>query len=149
MAVWAVARQDGLAPEAVRQALAGFRGVKRRLEVLGEPSGILVVDDFAHHPTAVGKSLGGLRSRYPDRRLIALFEPRSLTAGRSFFLDDYVAAFGDADVVLLAPIFHAGRLDEADRLDLAELRRRLLANLDIAEANTRKCLHLVPHGWHS
>lgn len=125
LAVWAAACHDDLDRSTAATALSSFRGVKRRLEELGTAAGVTVVDDFAHHPTAVGKSLGGLRQRYPGRRLVLLFEPRSLTAGRSFFLDDYSAAFTGADVVLLAPIFHAGRLDETERLDLAALRQRL------------------------
>ncbi len=125
LAVWAAACHDDLDRVTAAAALNSFQGVKRRLEDLGSAAGVTVVDDFAHHPTAVGKSLGGLRQRYPGRRLVLLFEPRSLTAGRSFFLDDYSAAFRGADVVLLAPVFHAGRLDDAERLDLAALRQRL------------------------
>ena len=70
-----------------------------------------MVDDFAHHPTAVEKTLIALRQRYPGRRIVALFEPRSLTAGRRFFFEPYRQAFAAADRVLFAPIFHAGRLD--------------------------------------
>ena len=83
LAVWTVARRDGLAADAIRGALASFQGVKRRQEEVGGGGGVLVVDDFAHHPTAVGKTLDGLRQHYPGRRLVAPFEPRSLTAGRS------------------------------------------------------------------
>ncbi|MEE8524734.1 MAG: cyanophycin synthetase, partial [Thermoanaerobaculia bacterium] len=83
------------------------------------------IDDFAHHPTAVEKSLEGLRQRHPERRLVAIFEPRSLTAGRQFFFDAYCRAFANADVVLLAPIFHQQRLSDEERLDLGALVRRL------------------------
>jgi UDP-N-acetylmuramate: L-alanyl-gamma-D-glutamyl-meso-diaminopimelate ligase len=83
------------------------------------------VDDFAHHPTAVEKTLEALRARYPGRRLVALFEPRSLTAGRGFFFEPYVQAFAAADRVLFAPIFHAGRLSDEERLDLPALGERL------------------------
>lgn len=121
LAVWAAARRDGLEPERVAAALAEFRGVARRQQVVGEADGVTVVDDFAHHPTAVGKTLEALRSRFPGRRLIACFEPRSLTAGRAFFLDGYRTAFRAADRVLLAPIFHRDRLAESDRLDLSTL----------------------------
>ncbi len=127
LAVWAVANHDGLAPSVVRRALAEFEGSRRRLEELGERGGVTVIDDFAHHPTAVEKSLGGLRRAYPDRRLIALFEPRSLTAGRSFFFDAYRRAFSEADVVMLAPIFHHGRIDQRERLDVAALLSELQA----------------------
>ncbi|MGE5234027.1 MAG: UDP-N-acetylmuramate--L-alanine ligase [Acidobacteriota bacterium] len=121
LAIWAAARRDGLPAEAVASALARFRGVRRRLEELGEAGAITIIDDFAHHPTAVGKTLEALRQRYPGRRLVALFEPRSLTAGRSFFFTPYVEAFAEADRVFFAPTFHAGRLSEGERLDLPGL----------------------------
>lgn len=125
LAVWAAARRDGIAPEAVAAALAGFRGVKRRLEELGTAKRITVVDDFAHHPTAVEKTLTALRQRYPGRRLVILFEPRSLTAGRQMFFELYRTAFAAADRVLFAPTFHAGRLAEDERLDFAGLAAAL------------------------
>ena len=125
LAVWAAARHDGLPPAAVGAALASFRGVKRRMDELGTARGVTVVDDFAHHPTAVEKTLQALRARYPNRRLVALFEPRSLTAGRGFFFEPYVEAFTGADRVLFAPIFHAGRLSDEERLDLPLLAERL------------------------
>ncbi len=127
LAVWAAARHDGLDPAAAGFALATFSGAKRRLEELGTAAGVTVVDDFAHHPTAVEKSLGGLRQAYGSRRLVALFEPRSLTAGRAFFFDAYLAAFAGADAVLFAPLYHADRLTEAQRLDLPRLARELTA----------------------
>jgi UDP-N-acetylmuramate: L-alanyl-gamma-D-glutamyl-meso-diaminopimelate ligase len=125
LAVWAAARHEGLEPERVAAAFAEFRGVARRQQVVGEAGGVTVVDDFAHHPTAVAKTLDALRSRFPGRRLVACFEPRSLTAGRAFFLDGYRAAFRAADEVLLAPIYHRDRLSEGERLDLEALARDL------------------------
>ncbi|HLF56581.1 MAG TPA: Mur ligase family protein, partial [Thermoanaerobaculia bacterium] len=110
LAVWAAARRDELPPARIADALARFRGVRRRQELVGEPGGVTVIDDFAHHPTAVGETLASLRQRFPGRRLVAAFEPRSLTAGRAFFLDGYRAAFRAADRVVLAPIFHRDRL---------------------------------------
>lgn len=135
LGVWAAARRDGLPAAEVKAALASFEGVKRRLEELGTfaaadsgipgTPGITVVDDFAHHPTAVDKTLGGLAQRYPNRRLVVLFEPRSLTAGRSFFFDLYKTAFSRAGRVLFAPTFHAGRLSDDERLDFAALAAEL------------------------
>lgn len=137
LGVWAAARRDGLPAAEVIAALASFEGVKRRLEELGTFGissgisggsgipGITVVDDFAHHPTAVEKTLGGLAQRYPNRRLVVLFEPRSLTAGRSFFYDLYKTAFTRAGRVLFAPTFHAGRLSDAERLDFGALAANL------------------------
>jgi UDP-N-acetylmuramate: L-alanyl-gamma-D-glutamyl-meso-diaminopimelate ligase len=127
LAVWAAARRDGLSAAAVAAALAEFQGVRRRLEELGAPGGVTVVDDFAHHPTAVAKTLAALRQRYPGRRVVALFEPRSLTAGRTMFEGAYRQAFAAADRVLFAPTFHAGRLSDGERLDFAALAAALTA----------------------
>ena len=128
LAVWAAARRDGLAAGQVAAALAGFHGVKRRLEELGSRGGVTVVDDFAHHPTAVGKTLAALRQSYPGRRLVAVFEPRSLTAGRAMFFDAYREAFAAADRVLFAPTFHSGRLSAEERLDFAAVAAALAAD---------------------
>ena len=125
LAVWAAARHDGLPAAEVAAALASFHGVERRLQEVGSAGGVLVVDDFAHHPTAVGKTLEALRQRYPGRRLVALFEPRSLTAGRTMFFDAYRQAFAGAGRVLFAPTFYGGRLSPEERLDFAALAAAL------------------------
>ncbi|MFP5289066.1 MAG: UDP-N-acetylmuramate--L-alanine ligase [Thermoanaerobaculia bacterium] len=127
LAVWAAARRDGIPAAAVADALGRFHGVKRRLEELGTASGVTVVDDFAHHPTAVEKTLLALRQRYPGRRIITLFEPRSLTAGRVFFFEPYREAFTHADRVLFAPIFHNGRLAAEEKLDFGALAEEISA----------------------
>jgi len=127
LAVWAAARRDGIPAADAAAALARFHGVKRRLEELGTARGVTVVDDFAHHPTAVEKTLGALRQRYPGRRLVTLFEPRSLTAGRRFFFEPYREAFAGADRVLFAPTFHNGRLAPEERLDFGALAAALTA----------------------
>lgn len=125
LAVYVAARRDGLLPSEIATAFAEFEGVRRRLDELGQSGGITVVDDFAHHPTAVAMSLGGLRQRHPEGRLITLFEPRSLTAGRSFFFEPYLEAFRLADVVIFAPIFYKERLGDEERLDIEGLRQGL------------------------
>lgn len=125
MGVWAAARHDGLSAEAIVAALARFQGVKRRLEILGTHREVTVIDDFAHHPTAVDMTLEGLRGRFPESRLIAIFEPRTLTAGRAFLYDGYLRALQRADRVLLAPIFHHLRLPPEERLDLEKLTAHL------------------------
>lgn len=127
LAVWAAARGDGLAATDVAAALARFRGIRRRQEEVGTARGVTVVDDFAHHPTAVRETLRALRTRYRGRRLVAVFEPRSLTAGRNLFRDEYREAFSEADRVLLAPLFHHDRLAPEERLDLAALAADLTA----------------------
>jgi UDP-N-acetylmuramate: L-alanyl-gamma-D-glutamyl-meso-diaminopimelate ligase len=93
-----------------------------------------VVDDFAHHPTAVAESLAALRRRHPGRRLTALFEPRSLTAARPFLRDAYARAFRAADRVLFAPVFYAERFAPVERIDFAALARELAAAGVEAEA---------------
>ncbi|GBD01234.1 UDP-N-acetylmuramate--L-alanyl-gamma-D-glutamyl-meso-2,6-diaminoheptandioate ligase [bacterium HR18] len=102
LAVCAFALQQGLSPEQLHEGLATFPGMKRRLEVRGEAGGILVVDDFAHHPTAVRETLRAARQRWPNRRLIAVFEPRSNSSRRRRFESDYIEAFDDADAVWLS-----------------------------------------------
>jgi UDP-N-acetylmuramate: L-alanyl-gamma-D-glutamyl-meso-diaminopimelate ligase len=125
LAVWAAARRDGIPAAELAAAFARFSGVKRRLDELGTARGVTVVDDFAHHPTAVEKTLIALRQRYPGQRLVALFEPRSLTAGRGFFFEPYRQAFAGADRVLFAPTFHNGRLAAEERLDFGVLADEL------------------------
>ena len=125
LAVWAVARRDGLDPQAVADAFARFEGIKRRLDEVGSHAGITIIDDFAHHPTAVGKTIAALREQFPDRRVVVAFEPRSLTAGRSFFYQPYLESFGKADRIFVAPIFHAQRLSAEERLDLEGLAAEL------------------------
>jgi UDP-N-acetylmuramate: L-alanyl-gamma-D-glutamyl-meso-diaminopimelate ligase len=127
LGVWAAARHDALEPAAVARALATFPGVARRLEELGAAAGVTVVDDFAHHPTAVGESLAALAGRHPGRRLVAVYEPRSLTAGRRMFHDAYRRAFAAAGRVFLAPVFHRRRLGPDECLDVAALARDLAA----------------------
>jgi UDP-N-acetylmuramate: L-alanyl-gamma-D-glutamyl-meso-diaminopimelate ligase len=122
MAACTCALLAGIAPEMVAAAMSSFRGVRRRLEVLAEVGGVVVVDDFAHHPTAVGLTLEGARWRFPGRRLVAVFEPRSLTAGRAVFAGAYEAALGKADLAIIAPVFHRARIGEGalDRAALVE-----------------------------
>jgi UDP-N-acetylmuramate: L-alanyl-gamma-D-glutamyl-meso-diaminopimelate ligase len=134
LGVWAAARRRGLPAAAVADALGRFGGVARRLDELGTARGVTVVDDFAHHPTAVTESLAGLARRYPGRRLVALFEPRSLTAGRAFLRDAYARAFRGAGRVLFAPLFYAERFRPDQRIDFAALAAELQAAGVAAEA---------------
>ncbi len=118
---FAAATLAGVPATEALAALARFPGVRRRLEVVGEVNGITVVDDFAHHPTAVAATIGAARDRWPDRRLLVAYEPRSLTAGRSLFHDAYVKALSGADMAVIAPVYHHERLQRGDRLDRARL----------------------------
>ena len=96
LAVIGAARGLGLSFEEIAKGLASFQGVKRRQEVRAEVGGILVVDDFAHHPTAVRETIAAIRHRYPDRRLWAIFEPRSNTSRRNIHQEDYANSFTGA-----------------------------------------------------
>jgi UDP-N-acetylmuramate: L-alanyl-gamma-D-glutamyl-meso-diaminopimelate ligase len=100
----------GLTPDQLTGGLASFRGVRRRMEVLGTEGGVTVVDDFAHHPTAVATTVAGAKRRFPGRRVWAAFEPRSMTAGRADFFEAYARALAEADAVALAAPYHAARL---------------------------------------
>lgn len=107
--------------EDVKKAFQSFKGVKRRQEILGEPRGILVIEDFAHHPTAVKETIKGIKSKYPNRKLWAVFEPRSATSRRKIFQAEYAKAFALADEVLIAEAFDQSKLGETDRFSSAEL----------------------------
>ncbi|OFZ31944.1 MAG: UDP-N-acetylmuramate:L-alanyl-gamma-D-glutamyl-meso-diaminopimelate ligase [Bdellovibrionales bacterium RIFCSPHIGHO2_01_FULL_40_29] len=105
----------------VQQALSTFTGVKRRQEILGEPNGILIIEDFAHHPTAVKETIKGIQSRYQGRKVFSVFEPRSATSRRKIFQKDYVEAFSFADEAIIAEAFDQGKISEDDRFSVAEL----------------------------
>jgi UDP-N-acetylmuramate: L-alanyl-gamma-D-glutamyl-meso-diaminopimelate ligase len=112
----AIALGRGIEREALEEALATFRNVLRRLEVKCEVGGVLVVDDFAHHPTAIRATIEAARSRWPGRRLWAIFEPRSNTMRRRAAEDDLAAALALADLAVLGPVHRAHLLSEAERL---------------------------------
>jgi UDP-N-acetylmuramate: L-alanyl-gamma-D-glutamyl-meso-diaminopimelate ligase len=116
LGVTALARALGLSLEEIGAALREFRGVRRRQEVRGEAAGTIVVDDFAHHPTAVRETILAMRSRYPGRTLWAIFEPRTNTNRRRFFEDDYIDAFAIADRVLWSEVHERDRIPEAERM---------------------------------
>ena len=120
LAAIAVGVDAGLEVESLRQGLAAFRGVKRRLEVVGEAKGVTVYDDFAHHPTAVDETLRAVRAAAPDQRIWAIFEPRSASSCRRVFQDDFARAFAGADEVVLAPVFRS-TLPPEERLSEAKL----------------------------
>ena len=122
LAVIIAADAWGVNRERIKHALATFKNVKRRAEVRGESRGVVVIDDFAHHPTAVRETLRALRSRYQDRRLVAIFEPRSWSSRLAVFQDDYTNAFAAADYVVIASVFDSDKVTEKGRaLDTSEL----------------------------
>jgi UDP-N-acetylmuramate: L-alanyl-gamma-D-glutamyl-meso-diaminopimelate ligase len=99
--VYAAAISLGLTPAQIADGFRSFKGVKRRQEIRGEIGGVMVIDDFAHHPTAVRETIHGIRLRYPDRRLWAVFEPRSNTSRRNIHQEAYALAFDGAERVSL------------------------------------------------
>ncbi len=124
----ALAAGQDVPADAIVEALATFRSVKRRLEVRAEVHGVTVIDDFAHHPTAIRETLNALRHAYPGRRLWAVLEPRSNTLRRNVFADALVESLALADRVVLAAVFQSGVIAEAERLVpdaiVQELRER-------------------------
>jgi UDP-N-acetylmuramate: L-alanyl-gamma-D-glutamyl-meso-diaminopimelate ligase len=107
--------------EAIAAALKTFKSVKRRLEVRAQVNGIIIIDDFAHHPTAIAGTLTALRSRYPGARLWAILEPRSNTLRRNVLQKDLAKSLALADEVVVANVFKSDAIPESDRLDLAML----------------------------
>jgi UDP-N-acetylmuramate: L-alanyl-gamma-D-glutamyl-meso-diaminopimelate ligase len=121
LAALAVAAETGVPPGSLREALAAFRGVRRRQEARGTAGGVTVYDDFAHHPTAVAATLAALRSPDGGGRLVAVFEPRSYTAKTKVFQDDFARAFRPADRVIVAAVHLPGKVPEDRRLSEAGL----------------------------
>ncbi len=120
-AVIAAATLAGMPADSIREALLSFHGVKRRQDVVGEFGGVLVMDDFAHHPTAVNETLAGLKRFYPERRLIAAFEPRTNSSRRNVFQEPYARAFDSADVICIKQPPGMDAIPEAERLDTRRL----------------------------
>ncbi|MGZ3771240.1 MAG: UDP-N-acetylmuramate:L-alanyl-gamma-D-glutamyl-meso-diaminopimelate ligase [Bdellovibrio sp.] len=120
-AVVAMSKVLGFSPEKIKQGLESFEGVKRRQEILGEPNGVLVIEDFAHHPTAVRETVRGIQKKYPGRKVFSVFEPRSATSRRKVFQKDYVEAFKGSHEVLLAKAFDQSKIDEENRFSTHEL----------------------------
>jgi UDP-N-acetylmuramate: L-alanyl-gamma-D-glutamyl-meso-diaminopimelate ligase len=123
----AAAVTAGVGLDEAVDSISRFPGVARRQQLVGEVAGVTVVDDFAHHPTALAATISAARQRWPGRRLVVAFEPRSLTAARRSFQAAYLEALAGADLVLVAAPFHRGRLEPADLLDRNQLEAELLA----------------------
>jgi len=135
----AMAAGYGIPVTKIAEALQSFKSVKRRLEVRAEVNGVTIIDDFAHHPTAIAQTLKALRTRYAGRRLWAVLEPRSNTLRRNVFQRELVEALGTADLVVLAAIFKPEAVPEGERLHpeqvVADLHKsgkpaRILADAD-------------------
>lgn len=118
----------GVSREKIANALRDFQGVKRRQEVRARIGSDVVLDDFAHHPTAVAETLKGLRSKFPKHQLVVFFEPRSNTSRRSIHQSEYEKAFFSADHLLMADVFRREVLPESDRLDIQKICQSMLRN---------------------
>ena len=136
----ALAANCDIPPDVIATALKTFKSVKRRLEVKAEVNGITMIDDFAHHPTAIAATLTALQARYPGRRLWAILEPRSNTLRRNVFQDDLAKSLAIADEVVIANVFKSESIPEAERLDVTAVaaqlasighRARVLADVEI------------------
>ena len=124
----ALAANYEISKDVIAQALATFRSVKRRLELKAEVNGITIIDDFAHHPTAIEQTILALRARYPQSRLWVVLEPRSNTMRRNVLQDALTRSLALADQVVIAAIFKSEAIPEPERLDLnrvvSEIQKR-------------------------
>ena len=120
LAAIAVGHHVGVSPGDLADGLRRFKGIKRRLETVGTASGVTIMDDFAHHPTAVHETLSALRTGYPNRRIWAVFEPRSASSCRRIFQNDFARSFSAADEVVVAAVFRSS-LPESERLSAEQL----------------------------
>ena len=117
LSVIALATHLGVSQEKISSALSTFKGVNRRLELLGIVGGVTVIDDFAHHPTAIRETIDALRMQHPGKRLWVVFEPRSATSRRNVFQEELSAAFRKADHVIIADLFSPEKISADQRLD--------------------------------
>lgn len=135
IAVVALCRRLGLSDAEIQAGVATFQGIKRRQEVIAEIGGITLLDDFAHHPTAVAVTLASVRRRFGPRRIWAVFEPRSNTSRRNVFQAQYPLAFADADEVLIAGVQNVAMIAESERMD----SHRLAEDIAAAGKSARFC----------
>ena len=136
LGVFAAARGLGLSFEEIQKGLQSFKGVKRRQEVKGEWGGVLVIDDFAHHPTAVRETLAAVHHRYPTRRIWAVFEPRSNTSRRNIHQDEYARSFPYAELASLKVPEKHDKVPESEALDVHKLVADLADHGVVARASS-------------
>jgi UDP-N-acetylmuramate: L-alanyl-gamma-D-glutamyl-meso-diaminopimelate ligase len=121
LAVVACAKHCGLKNQQIQAAFDTFKGIKRRMEIKGIAGGVIVVDDFGHHPTAIRETLKALRIKYPGEKIWAIFEPRTNTTRRNVFQHELALSFGDANVVVLSQVARLEQLAPEERLNPAQL----------------------------
>ena len=113
----------GFSKQAIQKSFKNFLGVKRRQEVIGEPRGITVIDDFAHHPTAVKQTIQSVQKYFKDSQVISIFEPRSATSRRAIFQQEYIDAFLQAQFIILSDVYKKDLLPQNERLDIERLAK--------------------------
>lgn len=133
LAAFALMENLGFEIEKIKDAIKSFQGVKRRQEIIGCPNDITIIEDFAHHPTAVKETISAVQARYPQSRVFSVFEPRSATSRRRVFQKDYAAAFSAAHSVLLAPPFNQTNIPEGERFS----SERLIEDLKVKGVHAR------------
>ena len=126
LGVITLARHNGISDRDIQVAFDSFKCVRRRQELLGEVNGIAVYDDFAHHPTAVRETIGAIRQKHADRRIIAVFEPRSNTSVRRVNQDALIDSLLDADVVILTTPYRVEQIPSEERLDVDKVMNSLI-----------------------
>lgn len=122
----ATALTYGISADALHAALATFKPPRRRFEMLCTWHGAIIIDDFAHHPTAVKATLTAAHQRFPSQRIIACFEPRSNTSARNIFIDEFAEALSLAEIAILCPVYRQERYSIHERLDCGQLARLLI-----------------------
>jgi UDP-N-acetylmuramate: L-alanyl-gamma-D-glutamyl-meso-diaminopimelate ligase len=138
--VLAMLAESGQDPSKLKEGLAKFKGVRRRQECVYDDKGICIIDDFAHHPTAVRRTIESMRERFPSRRIIAIFEPRSNTSRRNFFQEEYKDALGLADRVIIAKPYREDAIPEKERLCVDEIAASIMRRGKDAHA-----IHHIDH----
>jgi len=135
LGVYAASRALGLKADDIRAGFASFAGVKRRQEIRGTVDDVLVIDDFAHHPTAVRETIVAIRQRYPDRRLWAVFEPRSNTSRRNIHQHEYASAFDGASLASIRVPEPHDKVPVDEQLDIGKVVDALRAKGIDADAS--------------
>jgi UDP-N-acetylmuramate: L-alanyl-gamma-D-glutamyl-meso-diaminopimelate ligase len=125
LAVYILAKELGIRRDRLLEGFATFQGVKRRQEIRGEKRGVLVIDDFAHHPTAVRETIDAVRAAYPGRRLWAIFEPRSNTSRRSIFEQEFSESLALADHIVVSRLYQPEKIPEIERLSVDTVVREI------------------------
>ena len=147
LGVYVLLREFGLEDGEIAHGLASFKGVARRQELVGEAGGITVIDDFAHHPTAIAATLAALSDRYPGRRILAAFEPRSNTSRRNVFQSEFARAFDRAARVYLAPVYfkESDKIPSGERLATDVLAQEITSRGPAAKAcgSNEELLHAL------